>query len=217
MKLMKALILGILCFLSSSIAGAADQIKVDTTKERYAPYLRPEHRIGIQLNPIATLYGLGQDNIIFSGGLSYFNHEKSIEIDLPFLFEKMINDPPETSHANGTVATVALRYRKYLMGKIGGFYTAAEVRYQYANVEELKYSWVYGDTIILSEGKRIGIGFGPGYRVFSDEHLYWGIGIDVGYYFLGDDFPEKFNYTSFLSPREDIYFRLNIFMTGWAF
>jgi len=180
----------ILLIVFSSGYTVAQISPLDSTEKQYAPYLRPEYRLNIEYNPGFTVWALGEEEaIIISTGISWFLRKKAAELVIPVFIEATTHKSNWfNSDYKGSAVTVDLRYREYLLGKIGGLFGSFGISWHYLNLNRLPDA----DTYISSESpshfraNRFGFGFGAGYRAFSDGHLNWTIGIFVGSYIYSE-------------------------------
>ncbi|MCI0696630.1 hypothetical protein L0337_32090 [candidate division KSB1 bacterium] len=198
----KTAVLGFLCSLliMASIGLAQEETKIDTVLTnqktmmtkldkiyREVEYVDPlaSKTAGVEFNPAYLLLASADDQLVISGGLSWFSANRNAEIAFPIFFRdagKADNDPITFS--------VDSHYRHFLGRHQGGFYLSASVRYQYLrgreDTDEIPFFSVdtNGDKITLH---KFGAGFGIGYRYFSRSGLYWGTSLTVGRYFTGTD------------------------------
>jgi len=185
----------------------------DSLKIRYAPYLNPKYNLGLELNPGLILYARGQKATVVSTGFSYFLKNRKSEITIPIVYEYSKNG--DWFHYNyGKSVNLELHYRKFLMGKIGGIYSDIGIKYNYAYSEP-------SDDHENSESKlmrRLGLGCGMGYRIFSDDRFYLGIGVFLGSYLLGEDIDNSTGLSSFLfTSDERSFFTIQLLKIGYAF
>jgi len=162
----------------------------DSTEKSYAPYLHPEYHFNVEYNPGFTVWALGEEeSIVISTGFSWFSRKRAAEFVIPVFIEA-------TTHKSdwfdldykGSAVTVDLRYREYLMGKIGGLFGAFGISWHYLNLNRLPGTDTYitGERPSHFQANRFGFGFGAGYRAFSEGHLNWTIGIFVGSYIYSE-------------------------------
>jgi hypothetical protein len=198
----KAAVLGTISSLLSlaSIVLAQETSKIDTVLTnqktmmtkldkiyREVEYVDPlaNKTAGVEFNPAYLLLASADDQLVISGGLSWFSADRNAEIAFPIFFRnagKDDNDPITFS--------VDSHYRRFLGRHQGGFYLSASVRYQYLHgredTDDIPFfsTGTNGDKITLH---KFGAGFGIGYRYFSRSGLYWGTCLTVGRYFTDTD------------------------------
>jgi hypothetical protein len=206
-KIELVLVLIIISLINTLSAEIPDSLHV-----RFAPYLNPKYRFGFELNPGLLLYARGQKATVVSAGFSYFSKNRKSEITIPIVYEYS-KDGDWFHYDFGKSINLELHYRKFLMGKVGGLYSDMGIKYNYAS---FKTDDDYADNEIYTIS-RLGFGFGIGYRVFSDDRLYWGVGIFLGSYYLGRDVGNKTNTASFFTSDGPSFFTFQLLKVGYAF
>ena len=145
----------------------------------FAGELAKEKTIGLELNPVTILTA----GAMASGGFSYFDHDRGVEIAVPFFYygddngEEYMKDG---SYQNDkfTQVNVDIHYRKYHDGTIGGFYYGGLARYTYLD-GKLK------DEFMNARVSKVGLAAEIGYKtfgIFGYEQLYWGVSLALGAY-----------------------------------
>ncbi len=197
----KVFVLGLCSLLILANIGLAQEAaKIDTvltnqkammTKldkiQREVEYVKPlaNKTVGVEFNPAYLLLASADDQLVLSGGMSWFSADRHAEIAFPIFFRNAGND-------DGDPVTFSIdsHYRRFLGQHQGGFYLSASGRYQYLHgredTDEIPFFSVdsNGEKITLH---KFGVGFGIGYRYFSRSGLYWGTSLTVGRYFTGTD------------------------------
>ena len=174
---------------------------------------------GIEINLIRLLFiHTGQDEFAytFSGGVSLFNINRQVELAFPIFYShgkrKVENEYVESLRQ----FTLDCHYRKFLGKTQNGFYVSGFTRY--ANIRGTKEDdWYNYEEPKHSIENKIGIGFGIGYRIFSEIGIYWGISISIGKYIIGEN--DIFdNDELFLFDNDiDMIYNLELLKFGWAF
>jgi hypothetical protein len=141
-------VLGAVCSLLilASFALAQEAAKIDTVLTnqkammtkldkiyREVEYVDPlaNKTAGVEFNPAYLLLASADDQLVLSGGFSWFSADRNAEIAFPIFFRnagKDGNDPITFS--------VDSHYRRFLGQHQGGFYLSASVRYQYLHGRE---------------------------------------------------------------------------------
>ena len=135
-------------------------------------------RWGIEVNPtIPIAWGA-----IYSMGISYFDHENAAEYALPVFTS--LNAMGGQDKDDWQSIHLDFQYKRYLSGEIGnGIYIGGFGRW--SNLEgNLK------NTHTNTTENKFGLGGSIGYRtfnIFGFEGLYWGAGLNVGAYLVGDN------------------------------
>lgn len=154
----------------------------------------------------------------FSGGVSLFNISRGAELAFPIYFSNFKDKGDwEYDEEYKRQFTLDCHYRIFFGLTQKGFYFSGFIRY--ANLCGTKGEYSYYEYVLKrSTENKIGIGFGFGYRVFSQKGLYWGVSLSIGRYFIGENdiFEEE---GDLLLPFDDhemiVIFELLKF--GWAF
>ena len=184
----------------------------DSLQTRYTPYLNPKYNFGIELNPGLLLYTKDENATVISAGFSIFPKHRKTELAIPIVLEYSKDDHWFGGNYSGKSVNLDFHYRLYLTGKIGGFYTSLGAKYNYAFlISEDLYQPSEKYTI-----NRLGFGFGVGYRIFSDDRLFWGIGIFVGRYF-GKDISKKVYISSIFTDEDYSFINIQLLKIGYAF
>jgi len=203
-------IIGLVLILALNALSAG---KEDSSGISYTPYLNPKSKIGVELNPGPILYASDKNATVISAGISLFPKNRKSEITMPVTFESSRDDEWFNGSYFGKSVNVELHYRFYLAGKLGGIYNSVGLKYNYAYLKPDEDSeYAKKETV-----SRLGLGFGIGYRLFSDDKLYWGIGIFFGRHLLGRDISDKLNIGSMFTRDENLFFTVQLLKTGWAF
>jgi hypothetical protein len=211
--------------------------KVDTLYEQYKNDPLADKTWGVEFNPVRLIAQKG-DSSTLSGAFSYFG-KPMMEIVMPWYYYK--NDFPlieegsgsGTIHHNGydRLFYADTRVRLFTGNTSNGFFLSALARY--ANVHNTHYlkgshywDYYWDDEYQAGMGKRtehkLGIGFGIGWRSFSQRGFYWAFSFSVGRYFIGDENILHNGATSLLFLEEasndhDIFYDLEFLKFGFAF
>jgi hypothetical protein len=198
----KVLVLGILCSLLilAGIGLAQEPTKIDTVLTNQKTMMNKLDKIyqqveyvdplanktaGVEFDPAYLLLASANDQLVLSGGFSWFSADRNAEIAFPLFFRNAGKDDTDP-----ITFSVDSQYRRFLGQHQGGFYLSASVRYQYlhgrqdADAIPFFSTGTNGEKITLH---KLGAGFGIGYRYFSRSGLYWGTSLTVGRYFTGTD------------------------------
>ena len=165
-------------------------------------------RFGVEVNPLRLLWV--DKATTFSGSFSLFDVTRFAEISFPVYFQSPKNGDDLTEF------TLDAHYRYFLGKTQNGFYLSGFARYAFLN-GTLNFEDI---TPIPTKTKdsqhKLGIGFGIGYRIFSERGLYWGTSLSVGRYVTGSN--NRF-YGDFLTLDDDNEFIVDIEVLkfGWAF
>ena len=178
---------------------------------------------GIEINPIRLLFiRIGQDEFFynFSGCVSLFNIDRHVELAFPIYFSHLkYKGDEEYDEEYIRQFTFDCHYRRFLGKTQKGFYISGFIRY--ANIRGTKENgWYNGyEELNLSTENKIGIGFGFGYRIFSEMGLYWGVSLNIGIYLIGENYIFDEDPLPFVYPFDDsiIIFNCELLKFGWAF
>ena len=177
---------------------------------------------GIEINLIRLLFiHIGQDefNYTFSGGVSLFNINRHVELAFPIFYYHIKNEVDNEYEESLRQFTLDCHYRRFLGKTQKGFYISGFIRY--ANIRGTKENgWYNGyEELNLSTENKIGIGFGFGYRIFSEMGLYWGVSLNIGIYLIGENYIFDEDPLPFVYPFDDsiIIFNCELLKFGWAF
>jgi len=211
---MKKIELLLVLIIISLITTLSSEIP-DSLKIEFAPYLNPKFNFGLEINPGLLLYARGQKATVVSAGFSYFPQNRKSEITIPIVYE--YSKDSDWFFENGKSVNLELHYRKFLMGKVGGIYSDIGIKYNYAYSEPSDdYENIEPDE--PKSMRRLGLGFGMGYRIFSDDRFYLGIGVFLGSYFLGRDIDNSTGISSSLfTSDERSFFTIQLLKIGYAF
>jgi len=137
---------------------------------------------GIEINPTVPIAW----GALYSVGISYFDQERGVEYALPiFTSLNAMGGRDENGNKDDWQSIhMDFQYKQYLSGEIGnGIYFGGFGRW--SNLEgNLRNSNTH-----VTENK-FGIGGSIGYRTFNFfgyESLYWGVGLNLGTYLVGDN------------------------------
>jgi hypothetical protein len=215
MKKMKKTGLVFVLIIISSITTLSSEIP-DSLKIEFSPYLNPKYHFGVELNPGLILYARGQKSTVVSAGFSYFPKNRKSELTIPIVYEYSKNG--KWFHYDfGKSINLELHYRKFLPGKVGGIYSDMGIKYNYAYSKPSN-DYEYSEPIEPKSMRRLGLGCGVGYRIFSDDRFYWGIGIFIGSYFLGQDIDNNTGISSiFFTSDERSFLTFQLLKVGYAF
>lgn len=148
-----------------------------------------EKEYGVEINLIRLLM-IGSDYKVFTGTVSMFYPKDKIEIAFPIFIssEKDWNDEIQRT------ITLDIQYRKFLGDTMNGFYLSGFIRGAYLKGTIYNTNWDYDavNTQEYGSEKKLGLGFGIGYRIFSKSGFYWGTSLIIGKYIIGEN--DKFEY-----------------------
>ena len=196
-----------------------------------------DKKYGIEVNILRLLnYSFCNDIInSYSGGVSLFNIDRHAEITFQIYYSYAtysywgctrgfnVNEIPVQQFI------LDCHYRRFLGRTQKGFFIGGFIRY--ANLGGNKEDDVYDycsngveEPKFLTENK-LGIGFGIGYRLFLKMGFYWGISLNIGRYYIGENniFYHKWydpvGPEDLLCPTNDIgiIYSFELFKIGWAF
>lgn len=180
---------------------------------------------GVEVN-IARLL-LAKEVLSFSGSFSMFGVDRDAEIAFPFYYAKTNTEDFDggsgKSEFDYMEITQDIHYRYFLGNTQNGFYLSAFGRGAYLDGALGDYGYYpAGDpsgavpAVQRDTEVKLGAGVGLGYRFFSYKGLYWGAGIVLGRYFLGES--EKFRGALFaFDADEDGIIDVEMLKFGWAF
>lgn len=188
-----------------------------------------DRRYGIEFN-FFRLLTLGQSQESLSGTFSLFNTDNNTEIAFPFMYSRGEHDDVDgyysyttynsssysqfdTTNEDLTSITLDAHYRKYLGHRLDGFYISGFGRMaRLSGVKEENRQYSKG-----SETK-FGVGVGIGYRIISENGLYWGASLSLGRYLTGesDVFHDSVNLSADIDDSEMI-FDVELLKFGYAF
>lgn len=166
-------------------------------------------RFGIEVNPLRLLF-LDEETSI-SGGVSLFSVDRSAEVAFPWFYAEADDG------SRLRTLTIDAHYRQFLGRRQNGFYLSAFTRFAYLS-GLLGSDYWFGDAGWGEEDteSKLGIGFGLGWRKFSDRGLYWGVSLSMGRFLIGDN--DKFRGDLFgLDNDDERIFDMEFFKFGWAF
>ncbi len=125
------------------------------------------------------------DENSFSGGFSYFDHQRNVEIAVPFLYAS--RDPENSfNHTDYREITADIHYRKFLQDKVGGLYLSVFTRFaSLSGTPVSQTGQVFRRNAERSESK-IGLGLGIGVRTFFNNGIYLGASLMIGRYVSGE-------------------------------
>jgi hypothetical protein len=211
---MNKLILYLILILSTS---ALYSENIDSLQITFSPYLNTKYRIGFELNPGLILYASDKKATVISAGISVFPNNRKTELAVPIIYEYSKDDDWFSGNYFGKSINIEFHYRYYLMGKLGGLYNSVGLKYNYAFLEPEEDPEDYYELSKKESLNRLGLGFGVGYRIFSDNRLYWGIGIFVGRYIFGRDISDKISINSMFTRDENYFATIQLLKFGFAF
>jgi len=174
---------------------------------------------GIEINIIRLLFihtGRDEFNYTFSGGVSLFNINRHVELAFPIFYSHTKNEVDDEYIESLQQFTLDCHYRKFLGKAQKGLFISGFIKY--ANIRGTKEDdWYNYEDPKHSIENKIGIGFGIGYRIFSEMGLYWGISINIGRYIIGEN--DIFDEDEFFLFDNDIamIYNFELLKFGWAF
>ena len=196
-------------------------------------------KLGIEINLFRLLFFSSKYedmNHSFSGGVSLFNIDRHAEItfQIYYIYYTIFDYYCDVNKFNfGEIPLqqfiLDCHYRRFLGKTQKGFYISGFIRY--ANLRGMKKEDLYnychsgGEEPKLIPENKLGIGFGIGYRIFSHKGFYWGVSLNIGRYFIGENniFYHKWydpvGPEDLLYPTNDvgIIYSFELFKFGWAF
>jgi len=208
------LVLYLIIILSTSALCTGNN---DSLQITFSPYLNTKYKVGFELNPGLLLYASDKEATVISAGISVFPNNRKTELSIPIIYEYSRTDDWFNGNYFGKSINLEFHYRYYLIGKMGGIYNSVGLKYNYAYLEpeedpEVEYEYFKKETV-----SRLGLGFGVGYRIFSDDRLYWGIGIFLGRYIIGRDISDKISVSSMFTRDENLFVTIQLLKFGFAF
>jgi hypothetical protein len=179
---------------------------------------------GVEANVARLL--LASELTSFSGGVSLFGVDRNAEIAFPFYYGKSESDIESDdiafSNVDFTEITQDVHYRYFLGNTQNGFYLSGFARFAWLdgvlgrNIFDGVDTSKANDADYRSTEGKLGIGVGLGYRIFSYRGLYWGCGLNLGRYIIGEN--DKFRGSLFsLDSDEEIIVDVELLKFGWAF
>lgn len=147
---------------------------------------------GFEVN-IFRLLAAEKDSFALSGTFSLFYPEDQVEIAFPMYVASVVDEWNNDNRFS--VATFDVHYRKFLGDTLNGFYISGFVRAAYLEGVLFDYDnyWYYDNpNVEYGSEKKLGVGVGIGYRIFSKSGYYWGTSLSFGRYYIGEN--DKFDY-----------------------
>ena len=135
-------------------------------------------KIGFEFNPVSFLFASADNQITFSGGISFFTISKTAEIAFP-IYSRSGDD-------GFSLNQIDCHYRIFLGKHRNGFYISSGIRHiSIEGKEDNSYFDLFGigptsDNILKIS--KSGLTFGIGYRIFGKNGWYWGASIFGGRY-----------------------------------
>ncbi|MDH4275867.1 MAG: hypothetical protein OEW08_12595 [Gammaproteobacteria bacterium] len=171
-------------------------------------------RFGVEANFVRVFAPTEKDLSSFSGGFSYFDANRVLEISVPFFTETRLG----STKSSYTVNNLDVHVRKFLGETINGFYLSAFARGTHqkgrTRVESASsFGYTFTEPGAIDSDIKFGFGVGLGYRIFSKSGLYWGTGLISGRYISGG---EQRYYSSGLDDTRYIV-DFEFFKFGYAF
>ena len=184
----------------------------DKIYERVANEPLKGKHYGVELN-IFRIIALQKDWLTFSGGFSLFDTNNKTEIAFPvFVSSTIPYDDFRFSYAS-----IDVHYRQFLGGTLNGFYISGFSRGTYLKGRlGSEWEWFSDEKTENEYGSemKIGVGVGIGYRVFSKTGYYWGVGLIVGRYLVGEN--DKFT-GDILDEDSEFILDMELLKFGYAF
>jgi hypothetical protein len=179
---------------------------------------------GVEFNFLRVLMLTEQTSL--SGGVSLFNVHRQAEIAFPFLYSKSktadIDGPwaDSLSNVDFTEFTQDVHYRYFLGNTQNGFYLSGFARGAYLSGIKGSTEFDVFDSTKAGNARdtemKMGLGVGLGYRKFSYRGLYWGAGINLGRYVIGENDKFRGGLLSYDNDSE-LIIDIELFKFGWAF
>lgn len=143
-----------------------------------------------------------------SGSFSYFNQEEKIEIAFPWHIAHY-TDQIDEDEEHFDVYNLDIHYRKFLGEEMDGFYLSGFTRLSYLN-------GLASDEESYIKTPKLGLGVGIGYRILpKTNRYYWGVGLIVGSYVLGDNY--RYKHVGFGIEDAQIIVDIELLKFGYAF
>lgn len=159
-----------------------------------------------------------------SGGFSYFDTQNSREYAFP-VFISSVKSDSEQYPSTYKFSTVDFHYRQYLGDTLTGFYLsgfarAAQIKalvgYDYApSVFSIAGSCSDCGPSYYDSEYKLGIGVGLGYRIISKNGLYWGCGLILGKYVVGEN--DKFREGDGINEDAELIVDAELLKFGYSF
>ncbi len=213
-------IVAVALLVSSSVS--ADDAKLDTLlkvqKDIYDEVLEAPltgKNLGLELNLFRLLFI--DEETSLSGGFSLFNISRTAEVAFPWLYAEL------TDESELKTFTVDAHYRQFLGKHQNGIYLSGFTRFAILNGADD----VFGGDNIFDDAfqpdgrskdtvQKLGIGFGLGWRRFSERGLYWGTSLSFGRYLVGKNNRFRGDFLGVDNDDEAI-FDMEFLKFGWAF
>jgi len=174
-------------------------------------------KFGIEINPFRLLF-IDKDDKTFSGSFSIFNVSPNVEIAIPIYASS-------SGSGNNKFRSLTIdgHYRYFLNKHAKGFYISGMSRFTALHGTLGKNYDYFNDELASNKDRdstyKLGIGFGLGYRVFSKSGFYWGAGLSLGRYIVGEN--DRYQLTSgdLASDIDDqeVIIDVEFFKFGYAF
>jgi len=181
-----------------------------------------DKKYGVEFNFLRLLF-FGSDTDYLSrslsGTFSLFYPKKKVEIAFPFFYSNPKIEWDDYYYGdNESVRQILIdcHYRKFLGNSLNKFYIAGFIRYANLNGYKDSYYEDNDDELKKSTEHKIGLGISVGYRIFSYSGFYWGMSVNVGKYFIGENniFRDQFLYSD---NDSEVIFNIEFFKFGYAF
>ena len=228
MRQIKYLIILLISFFSVVLADEKIEIKDLSTEAKIDSIFKMQQQVLKEqnTNPLENKkYGF-EFNIFrflafkelrsFSGSISLFDVNRHGEITFPFYFGK------ESGDYSMSELNLDIHYRYFLGNNQKGFYLSTFARYCYLDYytdgdycyDENGYSYY---APVNKQSNRIGFGVGLGYRIFSKNGLYWGVGLAFGRY-LGNEIDAYHSIMTYMGgSTSPLIIDLELLKFGYAF
>ena len=178
----------------------------------------PQHSFGIEFNPIKALM-FREEEATYSGTFSYFNHNDSTEISVPWLYYSRDNalDEFEKNDDKQTSILVDLHYRKYFSPHTEGAYVGTFARYAHLSGTSRESNGQNHFTVV----DKFGLGFEIGYKIKNifDTPFYYGMSFALGGYLTNNNntFSSLDDLSSFAIDDYQRIVDIELFKIGYEF
>lgn len=177
---------------------------------------------GVEFNFLRLLLWGEDGQKSLSGGYSYFDTDKGVEIAVPFVYanDRLLGSYFDDRDKDERLVTMTtdIHFRKYLNHRIGGMYISGFARHAYLRGMEDEFNLGANETAERITENKLGLGVGIGYRSFSESGIYWGASLNFGRYVLGDSdiFADSDGISSDITDSEFI-FDVELLKFGYVF
>lgn len=195
--------------------------KISANKERiYRDQIENPFRdkdYGIEINLPQLAMSFMPEYHAFYGTFSIFDSKQKAEIAFPFLTHSVTYAWDNINETKYDLSMIDIHYRKFLGDYLNGFYVSGFARATYIKGLLGEDFYYEGEEIFSGKygsEKKLGFGFGIGYRIFTQSDFYWGVSLIVGRYVYGEN--NKFADEWFIEDSEYIV-DIEFLKLGYAF